>query len=202
MADTVLEPPPHDVPVVFTRALLDWLPWLEPLAEAALDERHKDALVDAARAKSAYFRLLTRDPGALKARTLTDKDIFYNPDAGLPRAERELTAAATSRFNGCIYCASVHARFSATYSKREEDVQRLLDEGVGADLGERWNAIVAAAVALAATPIAFGPEHVERLRRAGLDDLAISDVIHAASFFNWANRLMLSLGESSATGGA
>jgi len=36
---------------------------------------------------------------------------------------------------------------------------------------------------------------VERLRRAGLDDVAIADVIHAAAFFNWANRLMLSLGE-------
>jgi alkylhydroperoxidase family enzyme len=33
------------------------------------------------------------------------------------------------------------------------------------------------------------------LGRAGLDDLAIADVIHAAAFFNWANRLMLSLGE-------
>ena len=28
-----------------------------------------------------------------------------------------------------------------------------------------------------------------------MDDLAIADVIHAAAFFNWANRLMLSLGE-------
>jgi alkylhydroperoxidase domain protein len=195
MPDTILEPPPHIVPTVFTRAMLDWLPWLEPLAEEALTERHREALVDAGRAKSAYFRLLARDPDALKARTLTDKDIFYNPDAGLPRAERELAAAATSRFNGCIYCASVHSRFAATYSKREDDVQRMLDDGVGADLGERWNAIVAAAVALGSTPIAFGPEHVERLRRAGLDDLAIADVIQAAAFFNWANRLMLSLGE-------
>ena len=118
-------------------------------------------LVDAARAKSPYFRLLARDPDVLEARTQTDKDIFYNPDAGLPRAERELAAAATSRFNGCIYCASVHARFAATYSKREDDVERLLDEGVGADLGERWNAIVAASVALTATPITFGPEHVD-----------------------------------------
>jgi uncharacterized peroxidase-related enzyme len=92
----------------------------------------------------------------------------------------------------------VHSRFSATYSKREEDVQRLLDDGVGADLGERWNAIVGAAVALSTTPIAFGAEHVGRLRRAGLDDLAIADVIQAASFFNWANRLMLSLGEPAA----
>lgn len=198
MPDAILEPPPHTVPAVFTRALLDWLPWLEPLAVDALTERHMTALVDAARAKSDYFRLLARDPEALRARTLTDKDIFYNADAGLPRAERELAAAATSRFNGCIYCASVHSRFSATYSKREADVQRLLDEGVNANLGERWNAIVAAAVALSTTPITFGSQHVERLRGAGLDDLAIADVIHAAAFFNWANRLMLSLGEPAA----
>jgi alkylhydroperoxidase domain protein len=195
MPDTIFQPPPHAVPVVFTRALLDWLPWLEPLAVEAMTERHMTALVDAARVKSAYFRLLARDPDALRARTLTDKDIFYNPDAGLPRAERELAAAATSRFNGCIYCASVHSRFAATYSKREADVQRLLDEGVDADLGERWNAIVAASAALTTTPITFGPQHVGRLRRAGLDELAIADVIHAAAFFNWANRLMLSLGE-------
>ena len=123
-----------------------------------LTERHMASLVDAARAKSPYFRLLARDPDALEARTRTDKDIFYNPDAGLPRAERELAAAATSRFNGCIYCASVHARYAATYSKREADVQRLLDDGVGADLGERWNAIVAASVALT--------RHADRLRAA------------------------------------
>ena len=201
MPDTVLEPPSHTVPAVFTRELLDWLPWLEPLAIEALTERHMAALVDAARAKSSYFRLLARDPDALRARTLTDKDIFYNADAGLPRAERELAAAATSRFNGCIYCASVHSRFAATYSRREADVQLLLDNGINADLGERWNAIVAAAVALSTTPITFGPQHVERLRRAGLDDLAIADVIHAAAFFNWANRLMLSLGEPAAAAG-
>jgi len=195
MSNTVLVPPHHTAPAAFTRAQLDWLPWLEPLAAEALSERDVASLVDAARVKSPYFRLLVRDPDALEARTRTDKDIFYNPDAGLPRAERELAAAATSRFNGCVYCASVHARFAATYSKREADVDRLLDDGVTADLGERWNAIVAASVALAATPSAFASEHVERLRRAGLDELAISDVIHAAAFFNWANRLMLSLGE-------
>jgi alkylhydroperoxidase domain protein len=201
MPDTVLEPPPHTVPAVFTQALLDWLPWLEPLAVVALTERHMAGLVDAARVKSPYFRLLARDPDALRSRTLTDKDIFYNPDAGLPRAERELAAAATSRFNGCIYCASVHARFSATYSKRQADVERLLNDGVNADLGQRWNAIVAASVALSTTPITFGSQHVERLRRAGLDDLAIADVIHAAAFFNWANRLMLSLGEPAVAAG-
>jgi alkylhydroperoxidase domain protein len=201
MAETVLVPPEHAVPVAFTRAPLDWLPWLEPLAPEALTERHRASLVDAARVKSPYFRLLARDPDALEARTRTDKDIFYNADGGAPRAERELAAAATSRVNGCLYCASVHARHAATYSKREADVDRLLDDGVTADLGERWNAVVAASAALTSTPIAFGPEHVDRLRRAGLDDLAIADVIHAAAFFNWANRLMLSLGEPTPAAG-
>jgi alkylhydroperoxidase domain protein len=192
--EKTLTPPPHTEPVVFTRDMLDWLPWLEPLAEGEMTERHVASLVDAARIKSPYFRLLARDPDVLEARTRTDKDIFYNPEAGLPRAERELAAAATSRLNGCIYCASVHARFAATYSKRVDDVQRLLDEGVDAKLDERWEAIVAASVALTALPMTFGKEHVERLRKVGLDDAAIADLIGAASFFNWANRLMLSLG--------
>ena len=195
MTDKTLTPPDHTVPTVFTRDQLDWLPWLEPLAIEELTERHHASLVDAARAKSPYFRLLARDPDVLEARTRTDKDIFYNPEAGLPRAERELAAAATSRANGCIYCASVHARFAAVYSKRGPEVERLLAEGTGAELDARWNAIVAASVALTATPIAFGAEHVDRLRSVGLDDWAIVDVINAASFFNWANRLMLSLGE-------
>ena len=201
MAEKVLAPPDHVAPSVFTRAQIDWLPWLQPLMPEALTDRHLASLVDAARVKSPYFRLLARDPDALEARTRTDKDIFYNTDAGLPRAERELAAAATSRSNGCIYCASVHARHAATYSKRDADVDRLLADGVTTDLGERWNAIVAASVALTSTPITFGAEHVDRLRRAGLDDLEISDVIHAAAFFNWANRLMLSLGEPAVAGG-
>lgn len=193
--ETVLTHPDNAHPNAFTQAQLEWLPWLEPLPEAELTERHFEGLVDASRAKSPYFRLLARDPDILGARTRTDKDIFYNPEAGLPRAERELSAAAASRYNGCIYCASVHARFASHFSQRTQDVQKLLDEGVKADLGERWNAIVAASVALSATPPVFGVEYVAQLRAQGLDDLAIADVIHGAAFFNWANRLMLSLGE-------
>jgi uncharacterized peroxidase-related enzyme len=78
-------------------------------------------------------------------------------------------------------------------------VRRLLDAGPTADMGERWNAIAAASVALTATPIVFGTAHVTRLRAAGLDDAEIVDVINGAAFFNWANRLMLSLGEPAQT---
>jgi alkylhydroperoxidase domain protein len=195
MTDAVIRHPDNDEPVRFTQDDLGWLPWLEPLVEDGLTERQRAGLIDAARAKSPYFRLLARDPDILQARTLTDKDIFYNTADGLPRAERELAATAASRHNGCIYCASVHARFATVHSKRKDDVDRLLDEGVGADLGERWNAVVAASVALTETPVAFGANEIARLRATGLDDAEIVDVINGAAFFNWANRLMLSLGE-------
>ena len=67
--------------------------------------------------------------------------------------------------------------------------------GVGVDLDERWNAVIAASVALTETPIKFTTADIESLRATGMDDLSISDAIHGAAFFNWANRLMLSLGE-------
>jgi alkylhydroperoxidase domain protein len=185
-----------DSPPRFTQETLGWVPWVEPLDELDLTERHHQGLVQRPRAKNPYFRLLARDPEVLRARTKTDLDIFYNTTDGLGRAERELGAAVASRSNGCVYCASVHSAFATHFSKRGEDVQRLLDDGVGADLGDKaWNAVRDAVVALTATPVRFGPEHLAALRAAGLDDIAVLDVINSGAFFNWANRLMLSLGE-------
>lgn len=185
---------PH--PDVFTRDKVKWVPWLEPLPKGEFEERHWEGLIDRQRADFDYFRLLVRDPEVLKARTLTDKDIFYNDVDGLPRAERELAAAAASRVNGCVFCASVHARAAAGLSKREADIDQLLADGVTADLGERWNAIIDASRALTVTPIEFGASHVGALRAAGLGDKEIVDVIQSASFFNWANRLMLTVGRA------
>ncbi len=192
----VTEHPDSRRPEHFTRSTVGWLPWLAPLTEDELTPRHREALVEESRARMPYFALLVRDPDALEARTRTDFDIFHNTEGGLPRAERELAAAAVSRFNGCVFCASVHARLAARFSSRGEDVDRLLAEGVDTDTGDRlWNAVVRAAVALSRTPVEFGPEHVDELRAHGLSDIEIGDVINSASFFNWANRLMLSLGE-------
>lgn len=184
-----------DRPEGFTQEGLGWVPWLAPVPEAELSEAQREALIDQFRIRSDYFRLLVRNPEALEARTLTDKDIFYNVSTGLPRADREISASAASRVNGCVYCASVHTMRATKESGRYDDVQKLLDEGVEADLGEPWSAIARASAALTRTPSEFGPGEVKRLRQAGLDEADSVDVICGAAFFNWANRLMLSLGE-------
>ena len=192
---TVITHPDNVEPNRFSADELGWLPWLQPLTEAELTPRHWDGLVDASRAKSDYFMLLAHDPEVLGARTRTDKDIFYNTKGGLPRAERELAAAAVSRVNGCIFCASVHARFAIHQLKRDNEVTALLQEGIPAPLTGRIGAVVDAAAEIARSPIAFDADQVTRLNAAGLDDAEVVDLIHASAFFNWANRLMLSLGE-------
>lgn len=182
-------------PEKFVNHSLGWKPWVAPLEESEFTDEQRDALIKPERIGMEYFRLLARDPQALKARTLTDLDIFYNTEGGLGRAERELAATVASRLNGCEYCASVHQARSKEEGGDAEAIDRLLDEGVEADLGSNeWDAIRHAAVALTRTPFAFGAEHVEALRKVGLDDLAIIDVINSSAFFNWANRLMLTLG--------
>lgn len=187
--------PSVEEPPRFTQQVLGWKPWLQPLPVAEFTERHYEALVQRDRVHMPYFRLLARDPEALRERTLTDLDIFTNTDAGLPRAEREVAAAAASRYNGCVFCASVHARFASENGADRDDVQRLLDEGVSARLSPRLDAIIDATVALTATPSRFGAAEITALREAGLDELSLLDVIQAGAFFNWANRLMLSIGE-------
>lgn len=185
-------------PEAFVNHALGWKPWVPPVAKADLTEEQLDSLIKPERADMPYFRLLARDPQALKARTLTDLDIFYNTDGeGVGRAEREIAATVTSRFNGCVYCASVHAGRSVEEApERLDDVNALIDNGVDADLGSaQWNVIRDAARALTATPMAFNQQSVEQLRSAGFTDLQIVDLINSVAFFNWANRLMLSLGE-------
>jgi alkylhydroperoxidase domain protein/CMD domain protein len=195
---TVLRPPENLArPTEFTAAQLEWTPWLEPLNMADASPKQATAL-EGQRANSPYFRLLALDADVLVERTATDRGIFHTP-GGAPHADRQLAAAAASRFTGCIYCTSVHARMAAQLSKRDADIDRLLKLGVAPgtplDLGDRWQAVVDAAVALARTPSAATPAHADRLREVGLTELEILDVLQAGAFFAWANRLMLTLGE-------
>ena len=191
-------------PERFTREGLGWEPWLEPPAAEDLTPEQVAALVEPGRTASPYFRLLALDPEILESRTRADLDMVLTgaprpgqEGEGLPRPERELSSTVASRVNGCVFCASVHARLAAQLGKRPEEVDLLLREGVGAadQLEPRWAAIVHAAAALTATPPTFDAGNVAELREVGLSTEAILDALGSAAFFAWANRLMLSLGE-------
>lgn len=197
----------HDAPqtasgktalTAFTQHALGWEPWLaaKPLAEFTPEEHA--TLARFGHTDSDYFRLLARNLPLLEQRTLTDKGIFYTA-GGLPRAERELAAAVVSKVNGCIFCASVHARKASQLSKEDAAVQKLLNVSPGAVLSHgqspRWAAVIGFSASLSVTPQQASLNQITALREQGLDTLALLDLIQSSAFFAWANRLMLTLGE-------
>lgn len=185
-------------PVAFTVAELGWEPWIaaKPLAEFSTEQQ--SVLAKHGHSDSDYFRLLGRNLPVLDERTLTDKGIFFT-SGGLPRQERELAAAVASKINGCIFCASVHARKAAQLSKQHDAVQRLIATAPGevltAGQSERWQALIAFAAALSTTPASAASQPLLRLRELGLNELELLDLVQSTAFFAWANRLMLTLGE-------
>lgn len=73
MTEIAIRPKLKHRPSAFTQAEIGWTPWLAPLVEEELTDRHWAGLVEPTRAKSAYFMLLVRDLEILEAGTKTDK---------------------------------------------------------------------------------------------------------------------------------
>lgn len=180
----------------FTTEVLDWRAWLDVIdLESASDDQIR--VLDESHAKartSDYYRLLGHQPAILRQRSAAFNAIMYAPD-GMPRAERELGALVTSRINGCVYCASVHAQRFQQLAKRSDTVEQVFVDPhrVGTDLREQ--AIARFSAELTETPSEVDAESIKLLRQAGLKKLEILDLIHSVAIFAWANRLMLNLGE-------
>lgn len=174
-----------------------WQPWTATIAEgestpeqwAVLDEvvPHMKA--------NPYYLLLAQDPEPLRQRTGLFNGIMKG-EGGSALADRELSAVAASRVNGCVYCAAVHAKAYNQFTGDTDQIQRILDDGVDTPLRERERAIVNLAVKLTDDPANFSAADLQPLRDLGLSDLEILDISNGAAIFAWANRLLQTLGES------
>ncbi|HEQ1857489.1 TPA: peroxidase-related enzyme [Providencia alcalifaciens] len=186
-------------PTAFTQQQLGWESWLSARDVNSLSDNETQTLKKHGQLNSEYFLLLAHQSEILALRTQIDRGIFYT-SGGLPRWEREFAAAAVSKVNGCIYCASVHARKASQYAKEHfGDVEKLLATPAGNVLAEGYEprllAIVSLVASLSITPIQASVEQVNQLRSLGLTELELLDLIQSSAFFSWANRLMLTLGE-------
>jgi len=180
----------------FTRNVPHWQPRVTPvdLAEATEDQLEALSVTPSNTKVSEYVLTLAHDVESLKVRSPLFNGIMYD-SGGLSRAERELGALGASMVNHCIYCAAVHAMRHAQLEKSTEVTDRLFRDGARAELGARDRAIFDFARALSECPSEAGPEHMDALRAAGLDEAEILDLILSASLFGWANRLMHVLGD-------
>jgi uncharacterized peroxidase-related enzyme len=180
----------------FTLDLLEWTPWLDRATETNLPEDLKARVTEVVAAANNfdYTNVLANDLAALQTRALVHRHVYTSTDPE-PTAWRELGATTTSRINGCVFCASVHARMYAAASKKREVIQRFLDEGIDAELPPIERAVVDASGKLTTDPESLTAADLQPLRDLGFDDLAILDTLNYAAFFANANRLMLTLGE-------
>jgi len=182
----------------FTLDLLEWTPWIERATDTDLSPERLDEvrafIGDSTSAATDYVNVLANDFAALKTRALVHRHVYSSTDPE-PTAWRELGATTTSRINGCVFCASVHARMYAAASKRRDLIQRFLDEGLEADLPPIERAVVDLSAKVTLDPESLTAADLQPLRDLGLDDLTILDTINYAAFFANANRLMLTLGE-------
>jgi uncharacterized peroxidase-related enzyme len=181
----------------FTNATLDWKAWLDVVDPAvATPEQNHVLEISHPKAKVMdYYLFLAHQPAILQQRSEAFNAIMYAP-GGLSRAERELSSLVVSRINGCVYCASVHAQRFEQLAKRNDTVAQVFDDPRTSGTTDRERAIVQFSIRLTEAPHNLGPDDIRPLKEVGLSDGEILDLIHAASIFAWANRLMLNLGEA------
>lgn len=180
----------------FSRRVPQWRPRVMPVKLEEASEAQLDALsVTPSNTKvSDYVLTLAHDVESLKVRSPLFNAIMYD-EGGMSRAEREIGAIGASMVNHCIYCAAVHADRHAKLEKSTEVTDRMFRDGRAAKLSDRDRAIFDFALALSEAPPAAGAEEMQALRKVGLDEAEILDLILSTALFGWANRLMHVLGD-------
>ncbi len=113
----------------------------------------------------------------------------------IKRVHREMMAVVVSRANQCQYCQIHHLEAVKNFWKDENRTQQLLEDYHRANLNE-----TELALCQYAEELTLHPEKSEEaglvniLKKAGLEDRAILDATLVISYFNFVNRIVLSLG--------
>lgn len=113
----------------------------------------------------------------------------------LSRAQREMIAVVVSVNNNCSYCATHHGSALQHYWKDEEKLKQLKADYREVEISENERSLCKYA-----EEITLRPHNLEEvdptvsLKEMGFSDAAILDATLVVAYFNFVNRLVLSLG--------
>jgi len=137
---------------------------------------------------------LALNPGTLKRSLAYFESLFNSKEGQLAPYERELIAVVVSSENGCAYCETHHTKGLAHALKDPIRARRI---AVGydhvPDLTLRERALADLALKITRDPATVSDADMDRLRGLGFDDKAILEVIETAAFFNYTNRVAISI---------
>lgn len=121
-------------------------------------------------------------------------EIMYS-NSVLSRADREMIATVVSAANKCSYCQNHHGSALNKYWKNEERVIQLRKDFENLDLNEKELALCRFSRHLTLKPGDHeNTDFTEPLKKCGFDDKAILDAVLVTAYFNFVNRIVLSLG--------
>jgi uncharacterized peroxidase-related enzyme len=113
----------------------------------------------------------------------------------LTRAEREMIAVVVSSSNGCSYCVKHHGDALNHYWKDQDKVNLLAEDFSEIELSEKHKKLCEYARELTINPDIFEKtDFVKKLKSTGLNDREILDATLVIAYFNFVNRMVLSLG--------
>lgn len=113
----------------------------------------------------------------------------------LKKYQREMLGVIVSRANDCQYCQIHHAEALLKYWKDKDKVKKLRKDYTTIELSETDRKLADYAWKLTKKPHkASDGKFVKQLKKVGLDDRAILDATLIISYFNFVNRMVLSLG--------
>ncbi|MFO8067393.1 MAG: peroxidase-related enzyme [Bacteroidales bacterium] len=113
----------------------------------------------------------------------------------LSRAEREMMAVVVSAANNCEYCQVHHALALNNYWKDEEKVKILRNSYHDAALSEREYELCEYSHIITVDPgLSNEIDFTIPLKNIGLSDNGVLDATLVVAYFNFVNRIILSLG--------
>ena len=137
---------------------------------------------------------LALNPGTLKRAVGYFASLFDPREGRLSLVDKELLALVVSADNGCAYCEAHHTK---GYANATGDTLRARRMALGhehvPDLTEREEALANLAIKITRNPSDVSDRDLDALRRLDFDDAAILEAIETIAFFNYTNRVAISI---------
>lgn len=162
-------------------------------AEGRLKEIYDD-IVDSRGQLAEVLKIQSLRPESIVKHVDLYMEIMFTKSE-LSRAQREMMAVVVSVANKCDYCATHHGSALNHYWKDEEKLKLLKTDYPRLDIPEKELALCDFARLLSINPETNNKTDLtENLRKLGWSDAAILDATLVVSYFNFVNRMVLTLG--------
>lgn len=164
----------------------------ETKAEGKLKELYDDII--AKRGKlSNIMRIHSLMPGTMEKHMELYLSIMFD-DSTLSREHKELLAVVVSVANKCPYCINHHAEALNHYWKDDQKIEMIKSDFNYVEMDERTRLSCQYSNTLTTKPEASTEQDIEMLKEAGYTDKEILQITLIVSYFNFVNRIALSLG--------